>query len=96
MLCCRVAAIEAARVYQTFREALDCVVAEVDRAGDIIHRIKDHIKKAPPKMDRFDVNEAIRNAIILARGEVVKIGGSIQTQLAESLPFFRGDRVFNR
>src|SRR5499427_8401841 len=75
------------------REAFDCVVAEVDRAGDIIHRIRDHVKKAPPKMDRFDVNEAIRNAIILTRGEVVKIGASIQTQLAEPLPFFRGDRV---
>jgi C4-dicarboxylate-specific signal transduction histidine kinase len=74
-------------------EALDCVVAGADRAGDIIHRIKDHIKKAPPKMDRFDVNEAIRNAIILTRGEVVKIGASTQTQLAEPLPFFRGDRV---
>src|SRR6516165_750636 len=75
------------------REAFDCVVAEIDRAGDIIHRIRDHIKKAPPKMDRFDVNEAIRNAIILTRGEVVKIGASIQTQLAEPLPFFWGDRV---
>ena len=75
------------------RQALDCVVAEADRAGEIIHRIKNHAKKAPPKMDRFDVNEAIRNAIILTRGEVVKIGGSIQTQLAEPLPFFRGDRV---
>src|SRR6516164_2005894 len=75
------------------REAFDCVVAEVDRAGDIIHRIRDHIKKASPKMERFDVNEAIRNAIILTRGEVIKIGASIQTQLAEPLPFFRGDRV---
>src|SRR5262245_41248499 len=75
------------------REALDCVVAEADRAGDIIHRIRDHIKKALPKMERFDVNEAIRNAIILTRGEVVKTGVSIQTQLAERLPFFRGDRV---
>jgi C4-dicarboxylate-specific signal transduction histidine kinase len=74
-------------------EALDCVVAEVDRAGNIIHRIKDHVKKAPPKKDRFDVNEAIRNAIVLTRGEVVKIGASIETQLAEPLPFFRGDRV---
>jgi len=44
-------------------------------------------------MDRFDVNEAIRNAIILTRSEVVKIGASIQTQLAEPLPFCRGDRV---
>src|SRR5262245_8543653 len=75
------------------REAFDRVVADADRAAGIIHRIKDHVKKAPPKMDRFDINEAIRNAIILTRGEVVKIGGSIQTQLAEPLPFFRGDRV---
>jgi signal transduction histidine kinase len=75
------------------KEAFDCVVAEVDRAADIIRRIKDHVKKAPPKMDRFDVNEAIRDAIILTRGEVVKIAASIQTQLAEPLPFSRGDRV---
>jgi C4-dicarboxylate-specific signal transduction histidine kinase len=75
------------------RDAFDRVVADVDRAGDIIHGIKDHIKKAPPKMDRFDVNEAIRDAIILTRCEVVKIGASIQTQLAEPLPFSRGDRV---
>src|SRR5262249_22803792 len=31
------------------REALDWVVAEADRAGDIIHRIRDHIKKAGRK-----------------------------------------------
>jgi signal transduction histidine kinase len=40
-----------------------------------------------------NVNEAIRNAVILTRGEVIKIGASIETQLAEPLPFFRGDRV---
>src|SRR5262249_5508763 len=75
------------------KEALDSVVAGADRAGDIIHRIRDHTKKAPPKMERVDVNEVIRNAILLTRGEVVKIGASIQTQLCELLPFFRGDRV---
>jgi C4-dicarboxylate-specific signal transduction histidine kinase len=75
------------------RKALDGVVAGVGRAGDIVRRIRDHIKKAPPKMDRFDINEAVRNAIILTHGEVVKIGASIQTQLAEPLPFLRGDRV---
>ena len=78
-------------------EALDRGVAEADRAADIIHRIREHIKKAPPKMDRFDVNEAIRSAIILTRGEVVKVGASIQTQVAESLPFFGAIRCrFNR
>ena len=75
------------------RGALDCIVAEADRAGDIIDRIRDHINKAPPKMDRFDMNEAIRDAIILTRGEAAKNDVSIQTQFAEGLPFFRGDRV---
>jgi C4-dicarboxylate-specific signal transduction histidine kinase len=75
------------------REAVNCVLADADRAGDTIHRVNDHINKVPPKIDRFDVNEAIRNAIILTRDEVVRIGASIQTQLAEPPPFFRGDRV---
>ena len=75
------------------RNALDGVVAEADRAGDIIHRIRDHINKAPPQTDRLDMNEAIRDAIMLTRGEAVKSCVSIQTQLAEGLPFLRGDRV---
>src|SRR5262249_14228974 len=41
------------------REALDCIVADADRAGNIIDRIRDHIKKAPPRCDRFDLNAAI-------------------------------------
>jgi C4-dicarboxylate-specific signal transduction histidine kinase len=31
------------------REALSCVVGDTDRAGDMIDRIRDHIKKAPPR-----------------------------------------------
>jgi PAS domain S-box-containing protein len=30
------------------REALSCVVGDADRAGDIINRIREHMKKAPP------------------------------------------------
>jgi signal transduction histidine kinase len=75
------------------REALDFVVADVDRAGDIIGRIRDHFKKAPPKMDWFDMNEAIHYAITLTRGEAINNGVSIQMQPAEGLPSFRADRV---
>ena len=31
------------------REALGCVVGDTDRAGDMIDRIRDHMKKAPPR-----------------------------------------------
>ena len=39
------------------REALGCVVGDADRAGDIVDRIRDHIKKAPPRKDHFDLND---------------------------------------
>jgi signal transduction histidine kinase len=35
------------------REALDCVVSAADRSGEIIERIRDHIKKAPPRKTRL-------------------------------------------
>jgi PAS domain S-box-containing protein len=75
------------------REALDSVVGDADRAGDIIGRIRDHIKKAPPRKDRFDLNEAINEVIVLARSAIAKNGVSVQTRLAEGLFPVQGDRV---
>jgi signal transduction histidine kinase len=40
-----------------------------------------------------DINAVIRDIIALTRGEVVKNGVSIQTQLADELPITQGDRV---
>jgi len=75
------------------REALDCIVSDADRAGAIIGRIRDHIKKAPPRKDRFDVNEAINEVIVLARGEITKNGVSVDTHLTEGVLSVEGDRV---
>jgi len=36
-------------------EAVECIVADADRAGDIIDRIRDQIKKAPPRKAYFDL-----------------------------------------
>jgi predicted ATPase/signal transduction histidine kinase len=75
------------------REALGCVVDDVDRAGAIIDRIRDQIKKAPPQKDRFDLNEAINEVIVLARGEITKNGVSVDTHLTEGVLSVEGDRV---
>ena len=75
------------------REALDCVVGDADRAGDIIDRIRDHIKKAPPRKDRFDLNKAINEVIVLARSAITKNGVSVRTRLTEGLSPVQGDRV---
>jgi PAS domain S-box-containing protein len=75
------------------RQALECIVSDTDRAGDVISRIRSLIKKAPPRTESFDMNEAIRNVIVLTHHETVKEGISVETQLAEGLPLIQGDRV---
>jgi C4-dicarboxylate-specific signal transduction histidine kinase len=75
------------------REALGCVVGDADRAGDIIDRIRDHIKKVPPRKDRFDLNKAINEVSVLAQGAITKNRVSVQTRLTEGLFPVEGDRV---
>jgi C4-dicarboxylate-specific signal transduction histidine kinase len=75
------------------REALAHIVQDGKRAGDVVGRIRDLIKKAPPRGDRFDINAAIREVIELTRGEAVKTGVAVRTELAGGLPLIHGDRV---
>jgi PAS domain S-box-containing protein len=75
------------------REALGCIVVDADRAGDIIDRIGNHIKKAPPQNDRFDLNAAINEVIVLAQTAIAENGVSVQTRLADRLHPVQGDRV---
>jgi signal transduction histidine kinase len=75
------------------KEALDCIVADADRAGDIVDRIGSCIKKAPPRKEVVDVNAAILEVTDLTRGEAVKTGVTVSTQLAGELPRIQYDRV---
>jgi PAS domain S-box-containing protein len=75
------------------REALACVVGDVDRAGDIIDRIREHMKKAPPRKEQFDLNAAMNEVIVLARTVIARNGISVRTGLADGLTPIQGDRV---
>jgi signal transduction histidine kinase len=75
------------------RQALACIAKDGKRAGDVVGRIRDLIQKAPPRKDRFDLNGAIREVIELTRGEAVKNGVLLQTELTDNLPLIDGDRV---
>jgi signal transduction histidine kinase len=68
-------------------------VGAADRSGEIIDRIRDHIKKAPPRKTHFDLNHAIDEVIVLARSAITRNGVSVQTLLAEGLAPVQGDRV---
>ena len=75
------------------REALRRIVENATRASDVIGRIRALIKKAPPRKDGLEINDAVLEVIALTRGEMVKTGVSVQTQLAKGLPLIQGDRV---
>jgi PAS domain S-box-containing protein len=75
------------------REALSCVVGDTDRAGDIVDRIRNQIRKTPPRKEHFDLNGAVNEVIMLGRSEVIKNGVLIQTRLSEGLFPIHCDRV---
>lgn len=75
------------------REALSCVVNDADRAGEILDRIRDQIKKTSPRKGSVDLNQAITDVIALAQSEIIRNEVSIQTDLIEGLPHVQADRV---
>jgi PAS domain S-box-containing protein len=75
------------------REALGSIVGDANRAGDIIDRVRDHIKKAPPRRIPFDLNAAINEVVELARTSTIRNSVSVRTRLADGLFPVQGDRV---
>src|SRR6266404_4648973 len=75
------------------KEALGCVVRDVDRAKDIVGRIRSQIKRAPPQKERFDLHEAINEVIVMVRSAIAKDAISVNTRLMDGLVPVQGDRV---
>ncbi len=63
------------------------------RAAEIISRIRLLFKKGGPEREVVDINEVIREMIILLRGEATRYRISVRTELAAELPPVLGDRV---
>jgi PAS domain S-box-containing protein len=75
------------------RQALGRIVRDGSRAGEVIDRIRALVKKVPPRRDRSDINEAIREVIALTQTEVQQNRVRLQTRLADGLPLVTADRV---
>ena len=74
-------------------EAASRIVKDVTRATDIISGISMLFKKGASHCELVDVNELIREMIVLLRSEANRYSISIRTELAEALPQVMADRV---
>ena len=63
------------------------------RGRIVVDQIGSLVKKAPPRKEVVDLNAAILEVTALTRGEAVKTGVSVDTQLAGDLPRIECDRV---
>jgi len=75
------------------REAASRIVNDVTRAADIIGSISLLFKKGALQREPVDVNELIREMIVLLRSEANRYSISIRTELAEELPKVMADRI---
>jgi NO-binding membrane sensor protein with MHYT domain len=69
------------------------IVKDGTRAADIIARIRLLFKKGTAPRELLDVNEVIREMIVLLHSEVARYSISVRTELAGDLPQVMADRV---
>jgi NO-binding membrane sensor protein with MHYT domain len=75
------------------RAAAMGIVKDGMRAAEIISRIRLLFKKGTPQRELLDVNEVIREMVVLLRGEAARYSISVRTELAADIPQVMGDRV---
>jgi C4-dicarboxylate-specific signal transduction histidine kinase len=75
------------------REAAARIIKDATRASDIISRIRLLFKKISPQQELIDVNEVIREMVVVLGSEASRYSVSVQTEFAEDLPQTMGDRV---
>ena len=75
------------------RAAVTAIIKEGRRASDIIARIRALMKKSPPQMTQLDVNDLIREVLVLINHEVQRNRVMLHTDLTEGPTAVMGDRV---
>jgi len=75
------------------RAAAMRIVKDGTRAAEIINRIRLLFKKGTPQRELVDINEVIREMVVLLRSEVARHNMLVETELATDLPQVMGDRV---
>jgi signal transduction histidine kinase len=77
----------------TLREILVDVVADGRRAHEIIHNVRNTIKKGEPTRRRIDLNELVTNVVHVVRPDAMGYSCEVETSLAKDLPVIEGDPV---
>jgi PAS domain S-box-containing protein len=78
---------------EELRETLDDVIKSDKRAGMVIHRLRELLKKSSAVLQPLDLNEVTREVLDLTHSDLLLRRMPITTELAPGIPPVLGDRV---
>lgn len=74
-------------------EALDDIIAEDNRAGEVIHRLRGLLRKSEVKFEPTDLNEIVNATLRVLHSELITRGIGVSTSLTANVPLVTGDAV---
>jgi PAS domain S-box-containing protein len=74
-------------------EAASRIIQDTTRAADILDRVRSLYRRETPRREQVDVNEMIREMIVLLQDKANRNSISIRTELESGLPTITADRV---
>jgi PAS domain S-box-containing protein len=75
------------------RDALQDIVHEDNRAGEVIHRLRSLLKKGERKMEYVNINDLVRSTVSLLHSELIGRDISLRLDLDHAPFLTRGDSV---
>jgi two-component system sensor kinase FixL len=75
------------------QDILRDVVADGERAGEVIRGLRALLKKGETRFEALDVNELVRQVLRLVHGELLHAGVAAKVTLSSDLPLIKGNRV---
>jgi C4-dicarboxylate-specific signal transduction histidine kinase len=73
--------------------SLERIIRDADRASKIVERVRGLAKNTPPQKAAVSVKEAVREVIVLTRGEIEQNQIRLEEQFADDLPLIWADRI---
>jgi two-component system, LuxR family, sensor histidine kinase TtrS len=78
---------------QGLREAIGRIAVQAERAGDIVRRMRDFVRKNPARQAPLEPAGAFHEALALFEPTAAARGHVVEVEIPEKLPIVRADRV---
>ena len=75
------------------RDGLQAIARDGRRASDVTARIRALARRTPSEKEPLDINQIVREVVVLAEGEARRTRARVRTDLAGNLPRVLGDPV---